>query len=842
MPFADPLGLVGERLGPYVVREIVTMGGVALIYRGEHEALRSTVAVKVLRPELVEDAVRPTLEQMFLREAQILSQLRSDDILRALDHGRVVCPGDGAERPYIVVDWLEGHPLSEELERRARAPRRPYTLSEALELLEPVARALGVCHENGIVHRDVNPRNVFLETEDASRPPRAKLIDFGFAKEVARTEALRLQRVDATLFARSPDYAAPEHYDREKYGELSENTDIYTFALMLVEMLTLEPPLRGTTDAELCAATTNRADRPTPNNRGARVPAEVEALFAEALAIDQFERPGILSDFWERLKAAASGTAAKPLPPPAPAEDVSSPVLEIERDLAGEQAPASERPHGGARKGKGRAIFVALVLLIVGAGSAGAFFWSRRPLQCPLGFSDCNGKHSDGCEADLRRDPSNCGACQTACSAGDGSLSCVEGQCRIAKCSAPHLGDCNRIATDGCEADLRTDAKNCGKCGQVCGIDGVKQALCVASKCESSCRLGFGDCDGASANGCETALASDPKNCGRCGFACTDTACTEGLCAPAEVASQVTARFLVVHEGVLYFWDDEGRRIERIGADGQRSVVVDDVRDVTGLTVGGGRVAWATGENPGMMTRSLGDGSAKGERISGPLSSDTPVVTSGSGYVSWTNRAARPASNGANKRPPRTDIPPAALRRVFAAPLDSAFDKATIKAFECPDWPRTFVADGRGAFCCDGVKPLAFVECAAGRCTNKPYDALCPDELSMDDNHLYFAQDVRLLALDRNTGNLKALAKRKRRPREVTLGAGFLYWLEGDRQTEVWRIATDSADGRAPEILARRQAFASALVADASAVYWLAKSSAEGKHGGTIHKLRLPER
>ena len=92
------LGLVGQKLGPYIVRQVATMGGVAVIYRGEHEALHNAVAIKVLTPELVEDSVRPTLEQMFLREAQILSQLRSDDILRALDHGSIASPKDGKER------------------------------------------------------------------------------------------------------------------------------------------------------------------------------------------------------------------------------------------------------------------------------------------------------------------------------------------------------------------------------------------------------------------------------------------------------------------------------------------------------------------------------------------------------------------------------------------------------------------------------------------------------------------------------------------------------------------------------------------------------------------------
>jgi tRNA A-37 threonylcarbamoyl transferase component Bud32 len=822
MPYADPLGLVGQHLGPYVVRELATAGGVALIYRGEHEALKSAVAVKVLRPELVEEGVRPTLEQMFLREAQILSQLRSDDILRALDHGRVVCPGDGAERPYIVVDWLEGMPLVEDLERRAlERERRPYTLPEALDLLEPVARALAVCHEAGIVHRDVNPRNVFLETLGAGKPPRAKLIDFGFAKEVARTEALRLARVDATLFARSPDYAAPEHYDREAFGELSENTDIYTFALMLVQMLTLEPPLRGATDEELKAATTNREDRPTPNNRGAHVSPEIESLFREALAIDQFERPGILWDFWLRLREAAA-------PVPLPAADAAAPGPETSQapfesaDAAGPflndvpEAASSRRRGGGAK-----AVFIALSVLVLGAAGAFAVRWSRQPLACPPGFADCNGDRADGCEADLRGDSANCGACRRACSA-DGTQACTDGQCRIAKCAAPNLADCNHAATDGCETDLATDEKNCGACGRTCSAEGVKEARCAASKCQSVCRTGYGDCDEIASNGCEASLTSDAKNCGRCGVSCGPGAeCKDGLCAAAVLASPVGAHYLAVFQGAAYYWDEQTHGIERVAANGERSTVVASVPGVTALGVGGGRVVWGTPDHS-VFTRPLDDASAAAVRFAGPLASDTPLSVSGTGYVSWVNRLARAAPlaagrHGASQEP----VPPGPLRRVFSAPLESLLEKGKTGSVECPLFPLTFAADGAGAYCCDGAKPLTRIDCAHGRCTNDPYDALCPEALAMDADRLYFAQDVRVLALDRKTGKLKALAKRKRRPRDVTLGGGFLYWLEGDRAAEVWRIAADPAIGGVPEILSRRQIGVTALSADDAALYFV---------------------
>jgi tRNA A-37 threonylcarbamoyl transferase component Bud32 len=811
--FADPLGLAGQHLGPYVVQDVATMGGVAIIYRGEHEALKNAVAVKVLRPELVEDAARPTLEQMFLREAQILSQLRSDDILRALDHGRVVCPGDGVERPYIVVDWLEGRPLSEELEERA-LERKPYTLTEAIDVLDPIARALGACHESGLVHRDVNPRNVFLVRTGPGRPPRAKLIDFGFAKEVARTEALRLENVDGTLYARSPDYAAPEHYDREKYGELSENTDIYTFALMLVEMLTLAPPLRGTTDEELYRATTDRTDRPTPNRRGASVSPEIEGLFEEALAIDQFGRPGVLADWWDRLGRASRGEA----PEPSDTRANGTPATGGDAESgAGATPPEQEERPKGTRK-LGRPIAVGVALLALGAGGAVAYV-RTRPVTCDAGFSDCNGDRSDGCEADLAKDPANCGACGATCNAGDGTLVCVKGHCEVARCQAASLRDCNGDPGDGCEADLRTDEKNCGDCGSVCSGQGAKQATCKAGKCEIDCKTGFGDCDHGGANGCEAVFASDALNCGRCGVSCGDSACVEGLCAPKELAAQAAPGILAAASSSVFFWNAAEHRIERILASGERSVVVPHVDGVTSLAAGSGRIAWSA--ELGVHVRPLDGAASRSVRLASSLASDTPLVLAGD-FLSWANRAGATMGRSFGKR--NRALPPVAQRRIFTVRLESLGEKPKIASIDCGAWPMTFAGDGRGAFCCDDGTPLTAVECAGGTCADRALDTLCPDSLALDGEHAYFGEDVRLLELDRKLGKVRALAKRKRRPRLVTVAGDYVYWAEGDHAADVFRLSTGAAGpGSAPELLARRQPELSALAADDDHAYWIAR-------------------
>jgi serine/threonine protein kinase len=825
MTLPDPLGLVGVKLGPYVVREQVTEGGVAVIYKGEHEALQSVVAIKVLIPELVEDNVRTTFEQLFLREAQILSQLRSEDILRALDHGRVVCPADGIERPYLVVDWLEGRPLAEDLEQRsALLPRRPFTLPEALAVLEPIARALTVCHASGIVHRDVNPRNVFLEDVPGSPIPRAKLIDFGFAKEVHRTEALKLENVEGTLFARSPDYAAPEHYDREKYGELSETTDTYTIALMLVEMLTLERPLKGVTDTDLYLATTDENDRPTPNRRGAHVSDRVEALFAEALATDQLKRPQMLMDWWERVTAAANASET-------PVVSVSEEEPEVPTNF-GEELTSKRRLPTHKRKSGGAGVFLAVALVLLAAGG-GVAWWMLRPLQCPAGFADCNGKRGDGCETALDRDPASCGACGLACANVPG-VGCVAGHCHVIACPSPGLKDCNGLETDGCETDVRGDLANCGECGNACVSEGAKSVGCVASKCEITCKPGLADCNGVGKDGCETSLLKDAKNCGRCGATCSASACVEGLCAPLVLVDGVHTRQLAATAGTLYYYNEDAKRIERVSVAEKPAPVATGLTDLTGLAVGGDRLFWAT--SAGVFARVATDTSAQPDRLWGLHGGATPLVSSQTGFVAWASRAAPPPETAA---PRRREKKHAAVmgdkRRVMSVPF-APRGKGPQTTVECNEWPRTFAADDHDTYCCDETTVLAAVTCEGTKCTHRDFDAECPDTLAVDAERLYFSQDVRILSVDRKSNALGVVVKRKRHPRDLVLAGGFLYWLEGE-PADVFRLAKDAAAGAAPEALARHQSGVAALTADETVVYWVAAAK-----GGTIYALPIAEK
>jgi hypothetical protein len=158
---------------------------------------------------------------------------------------------------------------------------------------------------------------------------------------------------------------------------------------------------------------------------------------------------------------------------------------------------------------------------------------------CDAGYGDCD--DAPGCEQDVRSDPRNCGGCGRACTGGWNATptGCSDGACTYA-CNAG-FGDCNGSAADRCETSTATDPGNCGACGHVCDVANA-YAGCLAGACTvQSCNSGYGNCDGAGANGCEVRLDADVANCGACGHACqlanATAACQSGTCALAACST-----------------------------------------------------------------------------------------------------------------------------------------------------------------------------------------------------------------------------------------------------------------------------------------------------------------
>ena len=155
---------------------------------------------------------------------------------------------------------------------------------------------------------------------------------------------------------------------------------------------------------------------------------------------------------------------------------------------------------------------------------------------CAPGFADCDNDAANGCEVNLQSDTAHCGACRNACAVTGGTPVCNAGRCGLGMC-ATGRGDCDGNTANGCETDLLTATPHCGACGNACALPNAAPA-CAAGRCAvASCGAGFADCDGNPANGCEVNTQADPRNCGACGGACAPAnavgACNAGRCVVA---------------------------------------------------------------------------------------------------------------------------------------------------------------------------------------------------------------------------------------------------------------------------------------------------------------------
>jgi eukaryotic-like serine/threonine-protein kinase len=311
MPPNDPFGWCGAVVdGKYRIDCVVGEGGFGLVYKAFHEGLRETVAVKCLKvPGSLSPEDREKFKESFLDEGRLLHRLSRANagIAQALDVGAAMSPS-GIWTPYLVLEWLEGRGLDEELAHRRTTGQGAYGLHEAVELLTPAALALAEAHKQGIAHRDVKPANMFL-TRVGGRWT-LKVLDFGIAKVLTGTTSLTraLEATGGSIKAFTPQYGAPEQFD-PRYGATGPWTDVFALALVFVETIAGQPALAGQDTIQLMIQAANPAERPTPRLRGANVPQAIEDVMRKALEVQPRERYLTAGDFWSALQAAANAAA-----------------------------------------------------------------------------------------------------------------------------------------------------------------------------------------------------------------------------------------------------------------------------------------------------------------------------------------------------------------------------------------------------------------------------------------------------------------------------------------------------------------------------------------------------
>lgn len=249
-------------VGSYTLEEKVGEGGMGVVYRAR-DAHGDEVALKLLRSG--EEPAR----RRFDREAAVLRSIKHPRVARYLEHG---VTSDG--QVYLAMEWLEGHDLSERLQKGA------LPQASALRAAVAAAEGLEAAHAAGVVHRDVKPSNLFLVGGSLDE---LRVIDFG----IARVDSVTHQTLTATgTVLGTPAYMAPEQIR----GEPSVATDVYGLGATLFEMLTGRPPFAGHNPAMMMLAV--MAERaPSPRAIQPEVSGPLAAFVQQMLAKDPAERP-----------------------------------------------------------------------------------------------------------------------------------------------------------------------------------------------------------------------------------------------------------------------------------------------------------------------------------------------------------------------------------------------------------------------------------------------------------------------------------------------------------------------------------------------------------------------
>lgn len=262
---------------------IGTGHGGGTVYRGRDAQSGANVVVRCPRvPDLPQEQLDEAFEK-FQEEAALLARVNqsTNDVERLLASG---VTDDRQRIAYGVFEWLAGHSLERDIHGHG------LSIGEAMAILEPAARALAAAHSIRAAHRDVRPANLWLS--DLGGRTRMKLAAFGLASRVGP---------GPTAFA--AEYGAPEHF-KKSYGEVGPATDVFGLGLVLVEMVSGKPALRGHDEAELYLSSSDLGRRPTMRARGAHVSEAVELVIARALAVDPKRRFTDVREMWDALVAA----------------------------------------------------------------------------------------------------------------------------------------------------------------------------------------------------------------------------------------------------------------------------------------------------------------------------------------------------------------------------------------------------------------------------------------------------------------------------------------------------------------------------------------------------------
>ncbi|MBX7211666.1 MAG: DUF1080 domain-containing protein [Verrucomicrobiaceae bacterium] len=269
-----PVEELQAMLPQYEVLEIVGRGGMGAVYQARQKSLRRLVAIKVLPPEVSDDALN--FRERFQHEAETMAKLSHPGIVAVHDFGET-----SGGLLYFVMEFIDGTDVARRIESEG-----PLPVGEAVRITKALCEALDYAHSRGVIHRDIKPANVLIDGEG-----RIKVADFGLAKITGHSMQSGITRTNVAMGTQ--EFAAPEQLTPG--AMVDHRADIYSLGVMLYQMLTGDVP---------------RVMFKLPSRCRPELGTRFDALICKALETDPAERFQSTAEFRRELDAVATGSAA----------------------------------------------------------------------------------------------------------------------------------------------------------------------------------------------------------------------------------------------------------------------------------------------------------------------------------------------------------------------------------------------------------------------------------------------------------------------------------------------------------------------------------------------------
>ena len=255
----------------YEIKKVLGAGGMGMVYKALDKELGETVAIKTLRQEFMESD--PTALDRFRSEIRLARRISHRNVVRTHDIGEA----EGLY--YITMEFVEGSSLKDLIVSRGRLPA-----AAVVSIGKQLCRALEVAHEAGVIHRDIKPQNMVVESDGT-----LKVMDFGIARLQARSDG----HTQAGMVVGTPEYMSPEQL---RGDELDGRSDLYSAGAVLYESLTGRVPLTADTPASLIGKVLTEAPI-SPRASVAEVSPILSAAIMQALEKDREKRPRTALEF-----------------------------------------------------------------------------------------------------------------------------------------------------------------------------------------------------------------------------------------------------------------------------------------------------------------------------------------------------------------------------------------------------------------------------------------------------------------------------------------------------------------------------------------------------------------